>query len=169
MASTRFTVEGLRELEKALEDLRPATAKNVARRALVKATQPVADHMSELAPPGKYNNLKRSIGISTRLSDRQKALHRKMFRSDRTSVELFLGPDYRRSGNHAHLVEFGTAERRHKSGKSVGRMPPHPFARPAWDAGKQGILTRLADLMWVEIEKAAARAARKAARLAKKS
>jgi HK97 gp10 family phage protein len=28
---------------------------------------------------------------------------------------------------HGHLVEFGTVERHHKSGKSVGVMPANPF------------------------------------------
>ncbi len=37
---------------------------------------------------------------------------------------------------HAHLVEFGTGPRTHKSGKSVGAMPANPFFRSSVDAAR---------------------------------
>ena len=45
---------------------------------------------------------------------------------------------------------------------------PQPFMRPAWDGGKDKLLDGIADDFWTEIEKAAARQAKKAARLAAK-
>ena len=36
-----------------------------------------------------------------------------------------------RKGAHRHLVEYGTEVRRHKNGKSVGRMKAYPFMKPA--------------------------------------
>jgi hypothetical protein len=56
------------------------------------------------------------------------------------------------------MSEFGTAH-----------QPPQPWFRPVWDAMKRGVLDSIAGLLWSEIQKAAARAARKAARLAAKS
>jgi hypothetical protein len=40
--------------------------------------------------------------------------------------------------------------------------------RPAWDSGKDALLEGIADDLWAEISKAAARQAKKAARLAAK-
>ncbi len=37
---------------------------------------------------------------------------------------------------HAHLIEFGTAGRYHKSGKYVGAMPANPFFRSSIDSAK---------------------------------
>ena len=61
-------------------------------------------------------------------------------------------------GRHpqAHLQEFGA---RHHG--------PQAFMRPAWDGGKDDLLTGIGDDLWSEIDKAAKRAARKAARQAR--
>lgn len=64
----------------------------------------------------------------------------------------------------AHLVEFGTVERFHESGKSTGVMPMNPFIRPAWDAQAPGVLYTIKTVLAEEIERTAARQARKAAR-----
>ena len=45
----------------------------------------------------------------------------------------------RNKAPHAHLVEFGTADREQQTGKSVGSMPANPFFRPAWDSLKPRI------------------------------
>lgn len=39
--------------------------------------------------------------------------------------------------------EFGTAERFHKSGKSVGAITPHPFFFPSWRAGRKGAKAKM--------------------------
>jgi len=54
-----------------------------------------------------------------------------------------------------HMQEFGTVHN-----------GPHPFLRPAWDAEKDKVLAGLKDDLWAEIEKAAKRIARKAAKAA---
>jgi hypothetical protein len=48
-------------------------------------------------------------------------------------------------------------------------MPARPFMRPAWEAGKMRALGAFGRLLWVEIEKAAKRLARKQAKLEAKS
>src|SRR5690606_397632 len=95
-----------------------------------------------------------SIGVGTQLSKRQRGLHRKMFKSDKASVEVFVGAG---SVPHAHLQEFGT--------KNHG---PQPFARPSWDSHKDQLIPQIGEEMWAEIDKAAKRLARKAARQAAK-
>ena len=147
-------LQGFAELDKALEDLKPATGKATLRRSLKTAAQPMVDLMQSLAPV-QGGDLQGSITTSTRLDKRQAGLHRKMFRNDKAAVELFIGPSYDlgAGGRHGHLQEFGT---QHHGAQ--------PFVRPAWDQDRQQLLRRLSDQMWVEIEKTVARAKRRAAK-----
>lgn len=145
--SITMKVEGLKEVKTALRQLPDATAKNVIRRVLRKAGQPIADRARELAPVDE-GDLKDSIAVSTKLSKSQRRKHRKGGKDD---VEVFVG-----AGPHpqAHLQEFGTSE-----------FPAQPFMRPAWDQHKRAALDGIKDGMWAEIRKAAERLARKAAKL----
>lgn len=151
MATFTMKIEGLRELEAALKELPRATGKNVLRRVLRKRAQPIANAARAHATR-KSGALADSAAVSTVLSPRQRALHRKMFRDDRASVEMFVGfgPD-----PAAHLEEYGSANN-----------TPHPMLRPAWDSGHAALLDGIADDIWEEIAKAAARRARKLAKAA---
>ena len=146
------TVEGLRELETALKDLPKAAAKAVLRRTLKTAAQPIADefrskvHVDEGA-------LRDSIGVGTKLTKRQRSVHRKMFKNDKASVEMFVGAG---GLTQAITEEFGTPD-----------VAANPALRPAWDGGKDQVLETIKTELWSEIEKAAARLARKAAKAAR--
>lgn len=144
MARATVRVEGLREVEAALAQLGKATGRNVMRRVAVKRLEPIAEAMREKVPV-EQGDLRDSIAVTTKNPKRNRK---------RSEVEAHAGP-----GRHpqAHLQEFGTQHH-----------GPQPFARPAWDAEKDGLLVGLAEDFWVEIDKAAARQARKAARLAAK-
>jgi len=141
-------VEGLRQIEEALMNLKRATAKNVALRALKKAAEPMAADMRARAPDDPTSagwDLHTSINIATKAT--RGAKHRKL-----SPVEVLIGPRVR----HQQLLEYGTR-----------RMPPHPYVRPAWDAGKMQALEDIKTSMWEEIAEAAKRAARKEARASK--
>lgn len=142
-------LEGFAELDRELEELGPKMGKPVLRRALKKAAEPMAEIANSLAPVGPTGNLSRSFIYSTKLNKRQKSMHRKMFRDDRAAVEGFVGT------NDAAGVqqEFGNI-----------KHGPQPSLRPAWDQDKMALLDRLKQELRVEIDKAVARAARKAAR-----
>lgn len=137
-------VEGLREVDAALGQLGKATGRNVLRRVAVRRLGPLAEDMRRLAPVDA-GDLKEGIAVTTKRPRR----HRKT-----SEVEAYAGP-----GRHpqAHLREFGG-----------DHHPPAPFVRPAWDSGKAGLLDGIAEDLWGEISKAAARQAKKAARLAAK-
>lgn len=154
MATTRVKVDGLKELDAALGELPKTTGKAVLRRVLKKAAQPVADAAERLAPRDD-GTLAASIGVSTKLTTRQKREHRKMFKSDKASVEMFVG-----AGKlpQAHIQEFG----------SETIVTPQPFMRPAWDGNKMAVLEAIKNDLGGEIMKAAQRLARKAAREAAK-
>lgn len=139
---------GFREIDQALKAIeKKATAKAVMRRALIKAAQPVADKAQAMAPKGPKPQLAPSVAVSTKLSKRQKKLHRKAFRSDKASVEVFVGAGPLSS---AHNQEFGNQNH-----------AAQPFMRPAWDAEGRATLDRLSDEMWKQIEAQARRTAKK--------
>ncbi|MDP2129996.1 MAG: HK97-gp10 family putative phage morphogenesis protein [Erythrobacter sp.] len=157
MARPSTRIEGLRELEAALADLPKTTGKNVLGRVLKKAAAAtVADAQSNA--PRDTGGLSASIIVGAKLNGRQTSLNRQQLKN-RSGVEMFIGPSYEKGkgGRHGHLLEFGTVN-----------MPAQPFMRPAWDANKDAALRTIADDLGSEIEKAAARLARKAARKAAK-
>lgn len=145
---TTFKMEGLRELEKSLAELKPATGRNVARRVMLRAAEPIAQDAQSGAPVLK-GRLQASAGFGTRLSRRQRKLNRK-----ESPVEVYVGFG---PWPQAHLQEFGTVDN-----------PAQPFLRPAWDRGWRRALDEIIAGLWEEIAKAAARAARRSARLLKK-
>ncbi len=61
----------------------------------------------------------------------KKAIHWE--KSRRNPKERIVTP-YDKGARHGHLVEYGTMERHQSNGKSVGKMPAHPFMRPAVDS-----------------------------------
>ncbi|MDW9877328.1 HK97 gp10 family phage protein [Sinorhizobium meliloti] len=138
-------VAGLKDLENALKDLPQANAKAVLRRTLKEAGEPIAKTARSLAPKLDMH-LSESIDVSTKLSRRQRGLHKK-----ESPVEMFIGPG---PDPAAHLQEFGSGPGHHAQ----------PFLRPAWDQNKDKALDTIANLTWVEIEKAAKRLAKKAAK-----
>jgi hypothetical protein len=154
----RERVEGLRELDRALAELPKSTAKAVLRRTLLKAGEPLADEMRSLAPDDAStggNDLKSSIAVGTKLSRRQAKLHRREFKNDKAFAEVFVGPG---PDPAAWNQEFGNINH-----------GPQSFARPAWDGKQREVLDIIKTETWNEIEKAAQRLARKAAKLARGS
>lgn len=145
MAGVKIRVEGLKELEQALKQLPRANAKAVLRRTLKEAGEPIARAARAMAPKLEMH-LSESIDVSTKLSKRQAGLHKKQ-----SPVEMFIGPGPDPAG---HIQEFGSGPGDHAQ----------PFMRPAWDGGKDQALETIANLTWIEIEKTAARLAKKASR-----
>lgn len=149
--NTVLKTSGFAELDRALAEIeKAATEKAIMHRALLKAAKPMAELGQSLAPVGETETLAPSVAASTRLSNRQKKLHRKMFRNDKAAVEVFVGAGPLSS---AHNQEFGNEHH-----------GPQPFMRPAFDAEAKPTLDRLGKEMWSEIDKAAKRAARRAAK-----
>ncbi len=159
----KFRIEGLKELDKALGELPRATGKNVLRRVARKALEPIIEDAKTKAPVGlegksaKKSRLRDTLAVSPKLSRRQKSLHRKMFASERSSVEMFAGAAAHLFVPQAVMQEFGT--------KNHG---PQPFLRPAWDGGKARLLNDIKLDLAAEIQKAALRVARKKARASKR-
>lgn len=158
-----FRIEGLKELDAALGLLKKAAGKRLLRKVLMKAAGPMADTAQRLAPVDT-GILRKSTVAGTKLTRRQARLARKAMGSQRvrqadgsfrtagpaTGVEVHVGPS---GGPRSIVSEFGSSD-----------TPAQPFMRPAFDAHKNTSLASIGADLTVEIERAAARAARKAAR-----
>jgi HK97 gp10 family phage protein len=140
-----FKVEGLAQCEEALAALPAATTKNVLKRALMKAAEPVVTTAAAIVRK-RTGRLGKSVTVSTKLSRRQKRQTQKT-----SDVEVYVGAG---PLPHAHIEEFGSI---HEA--------PHPFLRPAIDANGTRVMNSFRDDLKAEIDKAMARQARKAARL----
>lgn len=143
MASNTIKIDGLRDIDAALGKLGKTTGRNVLRRVGIARLEPMAEDMRAKAPVDA-GDLKDSIAVSTKNPRRNRK---------QSMVEVHAGPGRHPQG---HLREFGG-----------DRHPPQPFVRPAWDSGKDKLLDGIKDDLWAEIGKAAARQAKKAAKLAR--
>ena len=152
----KVSLDGVTELTEAFKELTRATQKNVVTRALVEAGEPVVD-AAKAAAPVASGDLRDSIQASAKAG--------KGRRSKGDLSFAYIGPSYSKRDTdyapHAHLVEFGTVARYHKSGKFVGQAPAQPFLRPAWDSRKQQVIGRFAEALDNQIQKAVARLERK--------
>lgn len=172
MPKEMVRIEGLSELEEALKELPKATGKNVIRRALTTAAQPMIEAARQMAPR-RTGALKRGMAVSrvkfSSGSAGKRAFAEAMAKGasraeagraareanaeaseDVTSGLIVLGP-----GRHPQAIfqEFGTSHH-----------APHPFMRPAWEEGKMQALQTIKEALRSEIDKAVARIAKKALR-----
>lgn len=159
-------VEGLAELDAALvvlaEDLGPAKARTPLRQALTDVAKPMRDaarsRVRVYAGPGesarakfyrslggkkkrviKPGELRASIRVGSTLNRSQRGRTAK-----ESGVEVYMGP----SGLVQGITEeFGTY-----------RQAPHPFMRPAWEAGKAEALASFKEKLTLYLVKAVARA-----------
>lgn len=142
-------VEGVDETLALLGEFPRAIGRATLRRALVKASQPVAVAARSYAPDDTATgapDLKSSIAVTTQLIRR----HR---RSKIDEVEVHVGPT-RAAGravlNYAAIQEYGSYKQ-----KAV------PFIRPAWERTKGIVFKLLASELAEEFERAARRLDRK--------
>lgn len=147
-------VDGLRQLEAALAQLPKATAKNVVTRTLKSAAEPVDSEASRNAPE-MTGRLQKSVIVGTRLTRSQRTggarrMRDGSFRSEsKNYVELHIGT----SMSRGMFTEFGTFKDRAQMW----------FSR-AWAATKMRSLEIITSNLRNEIDRAAARLARKAAK-----
>lgn len=169
-------VEGLRELDQALGQLTKATARNVLKRVAVKAGQPIAEAARRFAAKAT-GELAGSIAVSSKIKNTVgnaefaaamraglgkdaavKALRgaRRAARGKGSFAVVHVGPRQARTKKDAikRIVnEFGSI-----------KMAAQPYMRPAWDGEKYNALDIIKNELGGEIQKAAARAAKRALR-----
>jgi HK97 gp10 family phage protein len=142
----KIDLVGDKELQQVFDEIPKAVGDAAIRAALKKSLEPVASLARDLAPKDDGDTAA-SIKVSSTLSKPQRAAARR-----KGVVSMFVGPSHPK-GNAGLLSEFGTAERRQKTGKSVGRMRIHAFMRPAWDALQAQALETYGKEIWAELVK----------------
>jgi HK97 gp10 family phage protein len=150
---TGLKITGFKEMDLALIDLGKVTAKRTADRAMKKALQPVADAANGMLPKGMP-----PVIVAKKLNKNQSRQARGL--QTATERNFFVGSPSPR----AHLEEFGTGPRFHRSGKFTGSMSARPFMRPAWDQTRQQVLELLSAELASEIQKSLGRRANAAAK-----
>lgn len=141
-------VEWLVGSDQALAEIgKKSTQKAILVRTLKKAAKPIDDEASSLAPVDT-GKLQISVITGTQLTRRQRS---SAYKAGTLGVaEVHVGTAMSRG----LFQEFGTY-----------KQAAQPFMRPAWDNNKQKAESIIATELWVEIKKAADRAARKRAKL----
>ncbi|PJN95839.1 hypothetical protein CNY89_06125 [Amaricoccus sp. HAR-UPW-R2A-40] len=159
MARRPSTVLGLPELEKALAELGQRLGATVGYRVLEKVAAPIRDDMIAAAPfdDGVTRDSIKMIRASSERSRLGKAAYSQTLRDGGSIGEargalrstmrglkassglagIIIGPG---RAPQALLAEFGTGERFHKNGKSVGTMEAQPYVRPSWDKHAGGLV-----------------------------
>jgi HK97 gp10 family phage protein len=148
-------ISGLKELDAALSALPKATAKNVLKRTLTKAANIVDAAASENAPENT-GKLERSVIVGTRLTRSQREggpvmqADGSFLSASKGYVAVYVGTALGRG----MFTEFGTY-------KDTAQMW---FTR-AWESTKDEALATISTTLGTEIEKSAARLAKKAGKL----
>ena len=178
MASIKTTVkvEGGKELQEALEDFSKSTQGNILKRAVSTAGAMIAEEAAALAPR-KSGRLKRSIKVGkARIISAGKAAYAavKAEGGDNAEAAAAARQANREAGGTGRqaVVQVGpTKDVRAAVPQEFGtfKMHAHPFMRPAWDANDTRAIDVMKEALAEEIDKAAERARKRAAKLLAKT
>ena len=168
-----FRLEGLEELDAALDALGEELKSEVLTDALRRAAQPLLDRAKQLAPRSDDPLQKRHLADSIKTS-RRGGKRARLLLSVSGAASILAGP----SAPHGHLVEFGHAivvggkasarlTRRDlragkKAGTTIGHVPAHPFMRPAWDSTREEVVNSIKRQIGEALERRIKSLARKA-------
>lgn len=136
---TKFTIVGLREVEKNMRNLRKATAKAALKRAATKGLEPFARAARRLAPKDE-DYLSENIEVSEKTRGRPPRIG---------AVQVYAGPTNPRA---AMFQEFGTEDH-----------APQAYMRPAWDNEREKIVDETGFSIFEEIQGALDRVAKRSA------
>lgn len=114
MIEMQVKLQGLKELQEKVQQVRSALPPEEVEPILLEGAEIIADRIREKAPVGKTGNLKKAVVAST------------LKRLGTGPAPAVAAVD-RKVAPHAHLVEYG-----HKT-PNGGRVPAHPYFRPAVD------------------------------------
>lgn len=133
-----FDLTGLDDLEADLAAIPKALSEGVIFRAISSELQLVADAANALWPGAEDQ----AFAVSRKVKGARVARG--------GPVVVYVGST--KYAPQAHLLEWGTEPRSHKSGKYVGQVAPSPMLTPSWDAQKDDLLQRIVAQLRVEFE-----------------
>lgn len=163
---SKLKIEGLSDLNKALQELPAKIERNILRGALREGSKEFLAKAREEVPK-KSGALLKSLRVSARV------------KQGKVTATMTAG---NKVAFYAHMVEFGTASFYTGSGESVGApyeikpngkalkvgdyyfgkitqpgVKPQPFMRPAFDAGSADAVKAVTDYIKKRLEKEAAK------------
>jgi len=126
-----ITVTGVYEIDKVLSGMPKEFSHRVLQQANTEAAKVLVSKAKSLAPEGPSGRTVDSIGT----------VKPNIKRADELGVVL-TGPRRGRYGGHAaHLIEYGTKNRKNKRGANRGMMRAKPFMKPAYEQTKELIFS----------------------------
>lgn len=133
-------IRGYDELLSAFKGLPDIYSDKLIQKVNIRSAQPLIFRAHRLAPVGETGNLAESIGA---------------VRSKGELGAVEVGPRRRGGfkGFAGHLVEFGTKDRRTKSGANRGKMTADPFMEPAFDQTIDQVLRNIDKELEIETVK----------------
>jgi hypothetical protein len=164
--TAKMELVGLADTIAALNALPPRLVKGTLDRVLRQVAEPILQDAAARVRR-RTGRTAAKLTISKSLSARQKGSE--PLRDGPWERVLYIGA---KPGRVAHLLEFGTRHRATRGGgrKRPGMKPanrgsaqPLPFMRPAWDTGKDRALAEFGRILGIEVERTAARLAKRLA------
>jgi hypothetical protein len=126
-----ITVTGFREIDMVLSGMPKELSHRVLQQANTEEAKVLVSKAKSLAPEGPSGRTVDSIGT----------VKPNIKRADELGVVL-TGPRRGRYGGHAaHLIEYGTKNRKNKRGANRGMMRAKPFMKPAYEQTKELIFS----------------------------
>lgn len=158
-------VEGLAELEKALFQLgSPSTARRVGQRALLVAAEPMVAAIKALAPKDQMN-LAEAVKAQPSNKNRRADLAEVVIGLDGSVKPTREVARIRHSEKHqGPAIDLGVQGYGSMQEFGTQKMPAHPFFRPGFDQTAPEVIVRVGKTLGPEIEKSAARLARRQAK-----
>lgn len=137
----KVSFEGAADFKARLQGLTPKLALQVERKSIKKACQTVMDAAVSRTPVGETGNLAEGWKIQV------------------SKKPWGVKATVKNTAPHAHLVELGHLMVSH-SGKITGRVPEHPFLRPALWENQESALKTLSDGLNEALSKAEKKSAK---------
>jgi len=131
------------QLERNIRLIKPKFQRGALRAALRKACQPILKAAQAKAPVNQ-GDYKRSLGISATVK----------VSTGEGMVGARRGRKYGVSARISHLLEFGTKQRRRRSGGRTGRIRAMGFARRAFDKNVTAWFERVGKALGRRLERA---------------
>lgn len=134
--SINIEFEGLDELRHALDGMRKSEIAKVARNAVGAIAAELRDDIRRNLPANIAHHAKDVV------------VRRPRARSTRANADVIArakkmnAKEGENGFSHWHFFEYGTAERKQKSGKRTGRMTATPFKNPAVERANKNLEER---------------------------
>lgn len=142
MSEIEFKINGLAELERALEEMPRKAARRIVRQEATAAVQPWADEIRSNVRRGPHHTAAGQVDFDVIANN---IVQRTTVRQD-LSATVKVGPA-RKVGNYnlfwvLWLELTGRRAGTGPSGRHYPAMPAYPFIRPAFESQKNAVLDR---------------------------